>query len=386
MMTTTRSEPDAAAAPAVPPAVGTGGMGGVGGSRRPGPLVTTGIPLGVSLVVHACLLAITAAVVWRVTTTQAPPPPRVPVQIVFEAPGQAPELRPRIERPAVEDAQPEEVADAAPVADVPRAAVPPAPPDLGGLSSAGPAAPAPLAAPSLGGAAPSPDALARGVSVRSDPIRFAGLGAATARSVVYVVDGSGPMVSSIREVFDEVVRSVSRLGPSQRFGVVVFRRIPGRERGYEWFTPALVRATPDAVQRLRAWLERIEPGGASNPLGGLRAAFTMEPEAIFLLSRSIERSGGGVWELGLTSTLAELERLNPVDRRTGTRRVVIKTIQFIDEDPSGIMQEIGRLHGGALPGEAASDSYTVIRRASDLRKANDEGGGGGVEPPVAPPN
>jgi hypothetical protein len=377
-MTTTRSDRQG---DPTPPSAAAGG----GGARRPGPLLTTGVPLGVSLLLHAVLLAITAAVVWRVTTTQAPPAPRVPVQISFETPGQAPELRPRVELPPQEEETDEAVTTSAPLPPppAPRAGAP-APPDLGGLSSSGPATPAALPAPSLdSAAAPSSEALAAGASVRHDPIRFAGLGAATAKSVVYVVDGSGPMVTSLPVVLEEVVRSVSRLGPSQRFGVVIFRRVPGQAQGYEWFTPALVRATPDAIRRLEAWLARIEPRGASNPLDGLRAALEMKPEAVFLLSRSIERSGGGVWELGLTSTLAELERLNPLDRRTGTRPVVIKTIQFLDEDPSGIMQAIGRIHGGAAPGREATDSYTVIRRASDLRKANDEAD---HEPPIAPPN
>lgn len=387
-MTTTRSDQTAHAAPQ-PAGAPLAEMGGR--SRRPGPLLTTGVPLGFSLALHACLLMIAAAVVWRVAG-RSPPPPRVPVQSVFDAPGQSPELRPRLERVET-DPQPEEAAPApaepAPSYEVVRHAAPAAPesaPDLDGLSTAGPAAPL-SSEPTLGSAAAEPAALASGVggaggaSVRSDPIRFAGLGAATARSVVFVVDGSGPMVTSLPIVLEEVHKSVSRLGPSQKFGVVIFRRVRGGV-GYEWFTPALVRATPDAVRRLKAWLSRIEPRGESNPLDGLRAAIGMEPEAIFLLSRSIERSGGGVWQLGLQNTLQELDRLNPVDPRTGTRRVVIKTIQFLDEDPTGIMQAIGRLHGGAAPGQEASDGYTVIRRASDLRTANDEGAKPAAEPPA----
>lgn len=235
-------------------------------------------------------------------------------------------------------------------------------PSLRGMAADG-------AAPSLRAAEPGePPRLIRGDAPAGGEIRFAGLGASDAQSVVYVVDGSGPMVSSLPIVLEEVLRSVSRLGPSQKFGVVIFRRGRGPGPGYEWFTPALIRATPDAVQRLAAWLREVEPHGQSNPLDGLRAAFSMEPDAIFLLSRSIERSGGGVWELGLESTMRELDRLNPVHPVAGTRPVVIKTIQFLDEDPTGVMQEIARVHGGVTrQNPNPADAYTVIRRAAELR-------------------
>lgn len=202
-------------------------------------------------------------------------------------------------------------------------------------------------------------------------VTFAGLGSSGARSVVYVVDASGPMVGSLREVIAEIERSVARLLPSQKFGVVVFHD-PGRgaaEGGADdggaltgSFMPILIRATPDARARLSTWLASIEPKGRSNPLDGLRAGLSLKPEAVFLLSRSIERTGGGVWHLGLDATMQELDRLNPRDERAGHRSVAIKTIQFLDEDSTGIMQAIGRQHGGADD----DSGYRVIRRVTDL--------------------
>jgi hypothetical protein len=89
--------------------------------------------------------------------------------------------------------------------------------------------------------------------------------------------------------------------------------------------------------------------GASNPLAGLRRGLEFRPDVVFLLARSIVRSGeGAAWGAGKESILEELDRLNPVsDGSTGRRRVQIKTIQFIDEDPSGVMRAIGEAHGGA---------------------------------------
>lgn len=202
-------------------------------------------------------------------------------------------------------------------------------------------------------------------------VTFAGLGSSGARSVVYVVDASGSMVSSLRDVVGEIERSVARLSPSQKFGVVVFHD-PGRgtsegtaqatSEQTESFMPILVRATPDARARLATWLSGIDPKGKSNPLDGLRAGLELKSEAVFLLSRSIERTGGGVWQLGLDATMRELDRLNPLDPTGTYRSVAIKTIQFLDEDSSGIMQAIGLKHGGT-GGDAG---YKVVRRGKDL--------------------
>lgn len=192
-------------------------------------------------------------------------------------------------------------------------------------------------------------------------VRFAGLGASNARSVVYVVDASGPMVTSLPRVLEEVVRSAEQLSPVQKFGVVLFRETEDGA-GVESFSPVLVRATPTAKRRLAEWLGAVEPRGASNPLAGLETALDLKPDAVFLLSRSIARSGGGVWNHGLEATLARLDELNPPlrgERGPVRRPVLIQTIQFLDDDPTGIMQAIGARHGQGA-------GYRVVRRGEDL--------------------
>jgi len=189
-------------------------------------------------------------------------------------------------------------------------------------------------------------------------VRFAGLGASNARSVVYIVDASGPMVTSMPRVVHELRRSVEQLSPAQKFGVVLFRRTESGG-GAEVFSPVLMRATPSAKRRLVDWLAEIRPVGASNPLTGLEAALKLKPDAAFLLSRSIVRSGGGVWDDGLESTLARLEELNPPVTPDGRRATLIQTIQFLDDDPTGIMQAIGARHGQGA-------GYRVIRRSEDI--------------------
>lgn len=185
-------------------------------------------------------------------------------------------------------------------------------------------------------------------------VTFAGVGARSAKHIAYVVDASGAMLTSLPFVLDEVRRSVNSLSSSQSFAVILFReRTANGTDIYLSFNPnnrqrtALVRATIRNKQLLDDWLNTVTPGGRSNPSDGLAEALRLRPDVVFLLSRSIERSGGESvqWGKGKDAILSELDRTNP---RTamGTRRVVIKAIQFLDEDPTGILQAIGATHGG----------------------------------------
>ncbi|MFN0132097.1 MAG: hypothetical protein ACKVW3_06150 [Phycisphaerales bacterium] len=194
---------------------------------------------------------------------------------------------------------------------------------------------------------------------------FAGLGARQATSVVYVVDASGAMVTSLQFVLAELDRSVRALSGSQSFQVVLFR-----DSGCEVFSPPsattppsansraaprLVPASPANKAHLARWIKSVRPAGKSDPLAGLTRGLAFRPDAIFFLSRSIPRSAGGaegVWGLGTQALLDRLDTLNP--RRSDRRPVAIKAIQFIEEDPTGTMQAIARDHGDG------PNSYTVL--------------------------
>ncbi|MEQ9096551.1 MAG: hypothetical protein RIE32_09835, partial [Phycisphaerales bacterium] len=208
-----------------------------------------------------------------------------------------------------------------------------------------------------------------------DGASFAGVSASRASSVVYAVDGSGAMVTSLPFVLEELRRSVSALGDDQRFAVVLFgRRASDEDAGVRAFPPqGLRRATPGSKAELFAWLDGVQARGASNPLDGLLAAIDREPEVVFLLSRSIRRTdgsgvggstGAGDWGPGREAILSELERANPVRRSIfgpPARLVQVKCVQFLEEDPTGVMRAIAREHGGG-PG-----SYRLLPE-SELRR------------------
>lgn len=333
-----------------------------------------------SIIVHALLLVALAAVVWR--TSSAPMlAGGSDVVLDLTVTGLAEASSATVAPEAVAEAgRPHEVA----LRLEPESAPPPDPgvrvepiPSLVTARVSAPAPPRETSAPGVDFQPGLPTDAASGATpaapievgaLGSGGVVFAGLGTANTRSVVYAVDASGSMVTSLRCVIEEVERSVSRLSPTQKFGVVLFRRPPGGGGGgVEVFSPVLVRATPSARERLGEWLRSIEPSGRSVLLAGLERALAYRPDAVFLLSRAIERSGGAVWESGgLEPTLRRIDALN-APGGDGRRPVVIQTLQFLDDDPTGTMQEIGRIHGARSDASGrALAGYRVVRGCEDL--------------------
>jgi len=317
-------------------------------------------PLAFSLGVHAALGL--AVVVLALLLTSRGSAPGGEVMISFDAPEVVERTR---------DAGEDEAADLPSVGTLISGGGESAPalPELSGLASTAPADLPSLRSSTSGSVSEVMSTLRRREPDVSIGASFAGLGARRASRVVYVVDASGAMVTSLGLVIDELERSIARLGESQRFQVILYRdrrRADGGEvyEAYEGGS-RLLRATALNKARMSAWLRSVKPQGKSNPLDGLRAALELDPDVVFLLARSIPRSGGesgeGVWGLGLEQTLAELERLNPRSDRTERRPTVIKTIQFLEDDPTGVMASIGDLHGD---GEG---SYRVVT-LEDLRE------------------
>lgn len=345
-----------------------------------------------AVIVHGLLLMALAAVVWRTASTPAPPGPEIKIDFEATMLGDAPEpvagtsAPAAPPRPAAPEVQlvmmPESEPAPAPVALPPLASLATTPltsqPPTGVVDSAS-VMDAPEFAPApAGGPAPFPAAFDPNATSIPGGVRFAGLGASNAKTIVYAIDASGSMVTSLPFVIAEVERSIAGLSLTQKFGVVLFRKTSASGgSATEVFSPVLVRATPSARQRLHDWLAHVAPAGRSVPLAGLERALEYKPDAVFLLSRSIERSGGNVWERGLVRTLTRVNELNP-DLGGGRRPTVIQTIQFLDDDPTGVMQEIGRQHGSRT--DAAGRliaGYRVIRRGEELEAGNGSGAGSG---------
>ncbi|MFO0828177.1 MAG: hypothetical protein U0572_08500 [Phycisphaerales bacterium] len=173
-------------------------------------------------------------------------------------------------------------------------------------------------------------------------VTFIGVRADRASSVAYVVDASGSLVSTLPLVIDELQRSLDRLTPGQRFGVVFFQRngavIPPGGDG-------LQPAAPKVIREEIAWIrENVRPSGRSNPLKALETALSWKPDVVFVLSTNI--TGSGEFEISRDDLLDRVEALNPIDS-TGTRRTRIRCIQFLDPDPLDTLRLLAERHGGA---------------------------------------
>ncbi|MFZ4574466.1 MAG: hypothetical protein ACOYN0_08720 [Phycisphaerales bacterium] len=219
------------------------------------------------------------------------------------------------------------------------------------------AAPLPRAEPARPALRPAPTVPAPAGDPPPTTASFAGVEGVRARRVVYVVDGSGPMTSCLPFVKAELERSVARLTPEQTFQVIVTRRRATEPTGEVLAFRAAgggFSAHDDAASvALREWLGAVQPRWASDPMSGLEAAVAEHPDLIFLLTRSIRRSASGDARAAADAALARLDQLNPRGA-AGQRPVVIKVIQFLEEDPSGLLPRIAEAHGDG-PG-----SYRVL--------------------------
>ncbi len=219
--------------------------------------------------------------------------------------------------------------------------------------------PAGLAVPTPAPAPPSPPPPEP--KPKAPTATFAGVEATPARRIVYLVDGSGSMAASINFVKSELNSSIQRLAEDQHFQIIVFRQPANTNQpATVAFTRSdMVNASASNKSSVAPWLQEILPVGRSDLTIGLTEAMRFQPDIIFVLSRGISRSGVNVEQRNV-DVLNALDRINPV-MLNGQRNARIKTIQFIEDDPTGLMQLIAARHGD---GEG---SYRLVTR-DELRR------------------
>jgi len=305
------------------------------------------LPPGISILFHALLIVGLATIGMRIRAS-APSRATVPLaELGLEAP---PERTDQTEKPRDQPPlQGQTIPDASPTPSVPNPLDAQAA-SLGALNYTRPVMD-PVAIEAL---ERSSAQSARPQSASPPTVRFAGVQTRAARKIVYVVDGSGATANSFAYLQTQLLRSIDRLSPTQRFQIVLFRSFDGHTVSYAPFkNHRLSRATPGNKRLASEWLATINARGRSNPLDGLRAALSLKPELVLLITRSIQRTEMG-WAQGQRAILGELNTLNPLDPISGKRPSVIKTIQLLDEDPTGIMRAIATFHGDG------TDDYRVV--------------------------
>ena len=85
---------------------------------------------------------------------------------------------------------------------------------------------------------------------------------------------------------------------------------------------------------------------------------------VFLLSKGITDRGMNRDDRARVAStfLGEVELLNPLDSATGFRPVRIRTIEFFDADPEGLLEELGARHGAFGAQNAADRGHRFISR------------------------
>ncbi len=199
-------------------------------------------------------------------------------------------------------------------------------------------------------------------SGEGDSVSFGGLRGSNAKNIVYLVDASGSMMPYLSIVIDELTRSIDQLTDTQNFAVIFFQKneavlVPGpddqldaqgqrrRGRGRTKLLPG------SAANKLfvYSWIDldagHIRATGTSNPIEALELALDgmqPNPDVVFVLSTDI--TGLGEYEVDQSELLKLISRLNR--DRTNRLRTVIKTIQFIEEDPLESLKKIAEQNGG----------------------------------------
>lgn len=314
------------------------------------------LPWVISLLLHVALVVSAAFIVWRIRESRTDTPPMV---VSFDEPAIAPAM---IEPPAPEpEPDPAEALDR--ILAQPIEATPVEAPALPALPE-----PPPLVTPEQQTFEPPSIETAEGMQVE-----FSGLGASDARDIVYVVDASGSMITSLPDVLNELRRSIARLHPIQRFQVFLIQspRDPASEElAFVWTTvppglrkPVLIdgtRANKDAVYQ---WLETVPAQRASNIIPALEAALKLRPDAVFLLSSGA--TDPALLGMSPDAALSRLDQLNP-RHGDGQRSVVIRTIQVLEEDPMNLLRRIAQAHGG-------ESGYKFISRDDIARRFSQDG-------------
>ncbi|MCA9303129.1 MAG: hypothetical protein KC996_03300 [Phycisphaerales bacterium] len=329
-------------------------------SRRSGKLLRWTVPPGVSLLVHALAIVLIVYVSSRIVSTEKPRD-RTPLSTLA-----VPAAKPPTPKTDAPSEQPQDLDSPEPFKDdkIRPESLARAIAALGMSPSKAPAMD-PVAQAAL---QQSTQSVTAPTSTAPPVVRFAGVQTKAAKKIVYVVDGSGATASSFSSLQQQLLRSIDELSATQRFQVVLFR---SAKESSVTISPInanrLAYATRANKQAVGDWLDTITTHGRSNPIDGLRAALALKPDLVLLITKSIERTGDGAWAGGRERILAELNELNPRSSRTGQRRTVIKAVQLLDDDPTGIMQAIGNAHGDGLV-DYRVVSYDDLVRRDDQRE------------------
>ena len=167
--------------------------------------------------------------------------------------------------------------------------------------------------------------------------RFFGTGG-NAYHIVYVVDRSGSMLDSFDEVRREMLKSISRLSPTQCFHVIFFASGPPKENPPR----GLVYATVPRKREAAKYLAAIQPQGQTDPIPALERAFQV-------LKDTPNTKRGELIYLLTDAEFPDNEKvLEAIRKMNASKEVHINTILHHHRSPGAVktLREIAAENGG----------------------------------------
>lgn len=152
------------------------------------------------------------------------------------------------------------------------------------------------------------------------------------RTFVYVLDCSESMLNDDRfeRARKELIYSIERLEPEQRFYVVLYN-----DGAIPMDADDPVLAEDKEIAAFRQWLESITPYGGTYPLPALEYALSLTPDAIYFLS-------DGEFDPIIVAAIREKNRKTKLHPRT----IPIHTIAFTSQAGENQMKILARSSGG----------------------------------------
>jgi hypothetical protein len=150
-----------------------------------------------------------------------------------------------------------------------------------------------------------------------------------AMKVVYLCDSSGSMMNKFDTLRQELRKAADGLKPIQAFDIIFFS-----EDTFVALDKQLMLATPEVKRKAYDFLDKTAPHGSSDPIPGLRAAFSTQPQLIYMLTDGDFPNNAQLLE--------EIRKLNK------DKKVKINTIAFMDrgEEYEKLLKQIADDNGG----------------------------------------
>ncbi|MGA2584799.1 MAG: hypothetical protein ABSG31_16095 [Tepidisphaeraceae bacterium] len=162
------------------------------------------------------------------------------------------------------------------------------------------------------------------------------------RSVVYVCDGTGSILSGKDDILKRELKSaVANLSPIQVFNVLIFQNLDNGAQ-FTAGAAALQNASPNNKTKTFDFLDRIEFRFGANPLPALEEAFREKPQLIFLLT------DGEFTNPDCVDVMHRIDQING-DRKIRVNTVLLlqsRTTETVNERFEQVMNQIAQDNGG----------------------------------------